>query len=270
MASALPWVVGGLGGVAKAFGASKPKTSTSTTESRGTQTAELDPKQRKVNKALFRQILDAIRQGPTVSQSDRNTARGQINDSYDAGAERLTSNLAARGFGNSGKMGAGFRDMEIDRQNAFQTTEAGLRGEAQNRFMQMLQAAFQFNSPRTFSQESQSTTQGSMSGTPFMSSLGGGLSDLSSLLFLKNMGGFAGSPGFCWISEELYGAHDWRVTLLRSHLVGRARESRLAAVGLLLYAATGKLVARIIRRSQTARRACKQLFDRMVADALAA
>lgn len=139
------------------FKSSQVKT---TQESKGTSTQEgtLDKKQQKVNKALFDQILAAITQGPEVSQSDRNLARGQINDSYDATGKNLESTLAARGFsGPTGKIGQGYGNLAIARNKAFASTESDLRSQAMQRFQQMIGNAFAFDQPRSYTTTSSGT-----------------------------------------------------------------------------------------------------------------
>ncbi len=293
MAAALPFAASGLGALFSGIGASKPKTQTSTTESSqsGTQDALLDKKQKKVNAAIFEKILAAIGLGPQVSQSDKNTTRGQINDTYDSAGDNLEATAAARGFGNSGVTNRGFRNLSVDRAKSLQSNDATLRDQAQNRFMQMLQAGFQFLTPRSFSSTSQGTSQstGSMSGTPWQSSLGGGLGDLSGALWARQMGAFGGSSGsgggggdggslggfggvpirYCWIAVELYGETDWRTFMLRRWLTLKAKDSWRWALAVSVYARTGRSLARWIHWHQPSHRVAKQLFDALAVRAMA-
>lgn len=270
MASAIPWAASGIGGLLSSIGRAKGQTSSSSSESTGTQEANLSGKQRKVNKALFQQILEALKMGPQVSQADRNVARGQINDTYNGATTNLESNLAARGFGESGKFGAGLRDMSIARAKAFQNTEATLRDQAQNRFMQMLQAGFQFDQPRSFTSSSSGTQTGTQGGTPWQSSLGGGLGDLSSLLFLKQMGGLGAAAPYCWVARAVYGENDWRALAVMSWLARRARRAWRWRVVTTAYRLTGRQIARGVRKSDALRGMFKRLFDRVIAAALSA
>lgn len=274
-AAALP-LLSGIGGIFQGIGASKPKTSTSTSESTSTQDANLSSKQKKVNKALFQQIIEAIKQGPNVSQSDRNTARGQINDTYNAGDDATVNSLVARGYGDSGKVGASLKSNEMQRNNAFQGAEATLRDQAWQKFMSMISAGFQFDQPRSFTSTSSGTQTGTQSGTPWQSSVGGGIGDLSSYLQLQKLmgagGGGAGGFGLgsiCHIAHALYG-EDWRVLAVRGYLLERARGSWLWLAGVALYALTGRHVARLIRWNRPTRRVFQVIFDRLAVKAIAA
>ncbi len=288
MAAALPGIIGGVGGVLQGVGASRPRTSTSTQESQSSQTANLTGRQGKVDKALFKQILEYLKRGPEVSQSDRNFTRGQINDQYEAMDDRLASHYAGSGFEGSGKEGAGFRSNELDRLRTTQDAESGLRSQAQNRFMQMIQSAFQFNTPRSFNSTQSGTSTSTMPGQSGLGMFGQGLGDLSSLLFMRNMGAFGGgAPSFspsqiggiqagmshgypCHIAMELYGASDWRTLYLRSHLLARAETSVKWALAVALYKATGKALARVIRKSERARGMFRLMFDRLLQNAISA
>lgn len=184
MAAALPLAGSALGGIFSGIGASKPQTSTNKFDQ--TTTQNLDPKQSKLNKALFQQLIQLIRQGPNVSQGDKDTLYSGINQNFDAAGKNLEATLAARGMGNSGKLGQGYRSLNIDRAKARQGGLANLQDQAVNRFQQWIQDAFQFNIPRSSTSSGTSTTTGS--GMPWQSAVGGGLSDLSSLAYLRNFG----------------------------------------------------------------------------------
>lgn len=135
MATALPSIIGGVGGVASAIGGSRPRTGSSSYERNESSTAHLAPNQKKLSKGLFKIIQEYIKRGPEVRQSDRNFMRGQINDQYAAMDDNLEAQMAARGFSGSGKEGAGFRSNELDRIRTTATGESSLRSEAWNRFM---------------------------------------------------------------------------------------------------------------------------------------
>lgn len=131
----------------------KPSEVKTKQESKGssTQKGVLDKNQEALNQSLFDKIIEAIGRGPEVSQSDRNVARGQINDTYDATGKQLESNLAARGFSTpGGKLGKSYGDLAIARNKAFASTESDLKSQAMQRFQQMISNAFQFDQPRQY------------------------------------------------------------------------------------------------------------------------
>ncbi len=290
MAAAIPMAASGIGALFSGIGASKKKTAESTSQfsQSGTQDANLDKNQKKVNKALFAKILEAIQMGPNVSQSDRNTMRGQMNDTYDATNTNIAANMAARGF-SGGKVGGAFRSNALDRAKGFQTGEATLRDQASNRFQQMIQNAFAFLTPRSFSSTSQGTSSGTntMPGTPWQSSVGSGLGDLSSVLYARNMGAFGGG-GFgnagrfgggyeganqgsgegCAVAIELYGPVDWRTFAVRSYIGKQAGRSLTVALLASIYLITGRHLARWIRWHQPSRRLALTLFNGLLRKAL--
>lgn len=284
MASAIPAAISGIGGIFQGIGASKPKTSTSTFDSSGTQTAELDPKQRKINKSIFQQLLKYIQAGPTVQQADRNTQRAQINQGFNAANTNLEANLAARGMSSGGKYGAGVNDNLLERQKQTQAGEAGLQRDAWSKFMQMLGFGQAFDQPRTFTTQQSGTQTGSQSGMPWQSAVGGGLSDLSSYLYLRNMnnmgGGSGGSggginfpmipgySGYCAVAIELWGAWDTRTMLVRCYLKAQAARSLKWRAGVAVYRLTGRHIARLIRWNRPLRRACEKLFAGLAVRAL--
>ena len=189
----LPYLLLGGGSLLSAIGANKPRTSTSTTDQ--TQEGVRGDRQQRVFRQLGNALLDALNQGPTVSQSDRNAGRTNINNTWLGLQKNLESNLTSRGFGESGKLGAGFKGLEIGRANAFQGLEAQLRNEAQQRFERMLGLSQQFVQPTTF--HTTGTTTGEQSGVPLASGLGSGIGDIGSLLLLKSLlgGGAQTTPG---------------------------------------------------------------------------
>ncbi len=295
MAAALPIIGSVVSGVMGAVGGSKSKTATSTQETKqsGRQDALLDPKQKKVNKNLFQQILAALKLGPQVSQSDRNTARGQINDTYDATGQNLQANMAARGFGGSGKEGAMMRSTAIDRAKGFQGAEATLRDQAQNRFQQMIQNAFQFNQPRSFTNEGTSTTTGTQTqpGQSPWSSIGSGIGDLSSMMFMRNMQNQSQAPvsngysqGFgqqmgsalsagipwssCWISRAVYGEQSAEAMITRAWIEQSAAESFTWACVLRIYQLFGRPTAWFVRRSETLKRVFRPMFNWVLVQAM--
>lgn len=287
MAAAAP-IIGAIGGAFSGKGASRPRTTTQSFNQSSTSTAQLDRKQRKVNKNLFRQILDALKLGPNVAQHERNLARGQINATSKAGQDALEANLTARGYGDSGKMAGAFRSNELERARNTQNAEAVLRQQATQRFWQgIVPAAFQFNTPRTTTTESSGTSTGSQSGVPWQSSVGGGLGDLASFMFMRNLTGGGGGGSYyggsplpnlgaaignsqipfpCMLAQELYG--DWRVPLVQAWLLRQAAVSLRWRVIVIAYSLTGRRLVSFVRRSVHVRRWFRGLFDRAVQKAL--
>lgn len=138
----------------------KASTQKATQTSTGTsnQKAVLTPDQEKINSTLFDQILSALQQGPVASQANISQGRSQINDTYDATAKNLESNLAARGFsGPTGKLGQGYGQLAIARNKAIAASDAEQQNQALQRFQQMIQNAFAFNQPREYQTNTSST-----------------------------------------------------------------------------------------------------------------
>ena len=191
--------LGGGGALLKAFGDSGSRTSssTSTSTSNQSQRGVRNKDQRQLAKQLADILRGALTQGATVSQSDRNAGRTNINNTFTGIRGNLESALTSRGFGQSGKMGAGFKGLEVARSNAFQGLESNLRSEAQQRFEKMLGLTSGFIQPHMF--ESSGTTTGSGTGTQpgqsLLSGLGGAAGDIGSLLLLKSLLGGSGGAG---------------------------------------------------------------------------
>ena len=145
-------------------------TSTSTGAQSGTQTASLDPLQGNVNSALYNQILSAIKTGPNVTQGQSDLTSQGINSSFNAQESQAGSQLAASGFGKSGKVPQNIESTGVARAEAQGQGAATNQQNATQNFMQMLSQAFQFDVPRSFS--STGTTSGTQ--TPsFLDSLTG-------------------------------------------------------------------------------------------------
>lgn len=262
MAAALPFATSGISALLGGIGATKGTKSTYDQKSSSTQEGVLQGKQNKVNKLIGANLMDWLKLGPNVSQGDRDTMRGQVNDQADAATERVSADAAARGMSNSGTKGRSFKDIQLARTKSFQTGEANLQSQAMQRFMQAMGIGLQYDQPRQFN--SSSTSSGTQVGgqqSPF-SAAGSGLGDLSSLLFMRNMGAL--SPVACWIAEEVYGRNDWRVTLVRNFLAGKARRSLRWLALLSLYQIFGRFVAAVVRRSSVLRVGFKWLFDQVV------
>ena len=195
----IPLIIGAVGAVAKGIGGAGSKTgsSTSQTDSSFTNSGDLTKQQKALMKQLFGALSGALEQGPNVPQFARNTARAQINNTFDTIRPRLESSLTARGFGQSGNLGAGFKDLEYQRAKAFQGSEADLRTEAQNRYMQMLGLSQGFIKPYNFSGTSSQTGSGTQTvpGTGLLAGLGGAGQDIGGLLQLFQLLGGGGGGG---------------------------------------------------------------------------
>lgn len=152
----------------------------------GTTEALLSPRQQRVNKQALNALLDLITQGPVVQQAARDLMRTQTNQTYNAVAPRLESSLVSRGFGESGKLGAGFKGLDIARANQIQAGEAGLRQEAMNRWLSSIGLANQFLTPRTINTTEQGTSTGSVIGPDQTGNIIGGAGFALSQ-FLKNL-----------------------------------------------------------------------------------
>src|SRR5256885_1599885 len=97
IAAFLPQIMGGIGGIFSGIGAAKPRTSTASSNQTSTTTQELDPMQQRLSQKLWNHIMDAIKLGPQVSESDRNVARTQTNNSFDAANQNIMGNLSRLG-----------------------------------------------------------------------------------------------------------------------------------------------------------------------------
>lgn len=264
----------GAGALAKGIGGSKSRTATQDSTTDQTQEGVRGPRQQRVFKQLGNALLDALNQGPTVSQSDRNAGRTNINNTWLGLGKNLESNLTARGFGESGKLGGQFKGLEIGRANAFQGLEAQLRNEAQSRFERMLGLSQQFVQPTTFHTTGTSSGSSTQPGQPFLSGFGSGIGDIGSLLLLKSLLGGANAPGSsplsndaasqlgsggfpCYVAVVLYGVHDSRIPTLRRWL---AQHPRLKAV----YNRYGYRVAQFAIRHKSARLPLRVIFDSLM------
>src|SRR5271168_2414098 len=112
-------------------------TSTSTGAQSGTQTASLDPLQGNVNSALYNQILSAIKTGPNVTQGQSDLTSQGINSSFNAQESQAGSQLAASGFGKSGKVPQNIESTGVARAEAQGQGAATNQQNATQNFMQM-------------------------------------------------------------------------------------------------------------------------------------
>ncbi len=72
----------------------------------------------------------------------------------------------------------------------------------------------------------------------------------------------------CWVAEAIYGVDDMRTHLVRAYLIGPFRETRFGRMVVALYAATGRQIAWLARRSPWLRNALQPLFDRVLRNAM--
>lgn len=281
---AVPLALSAVSGILGGIGATQDKTGKSTIDKTTTEEALLGRKQNRINTQLFHTIMDALQLGPQVSQSDRNMARANINTAYQGAQRNLDAALASRGFGQSGKVGAGVRDLNLGRMKEFQTTEGRLRDEAQQRFQQMIQNAFQFDIPRTTTSHTTGTESVTVPGASPFSAAGSGFGDLASFLWMQRLFGggggggfgssgpggygFPGDPSICWIAEELYGAADWRVVLIQRWLLWQSKQFILWSLFVQAYRMFGKITARLMRWNLIPQAAIRKAFDAMVLRAM--
>jgi hypothetical protein len=181
------------GAALKGVGATKKSTATSSNQFEDTSTTKGNKsgRQQKLFKEALDQLFASISAGPQVLQSDRNMMRTGTNNTYNAIAPRLESALTSRGFGQSGKLGSGLKDLEISRANQIQVGEAGLQRDAQQRFQQMLALALPYTRPDDFTTTRSGSSTGSATqpGLNNWSAAGQGLGDLAGLFAM-----FGGSP----------------------------------------------------------------------------
>jgi hypothetical protein len=181
------------GAALKGVGSTKESTATSsnTFEDTSTTKAGRSGRQSKLFKEALDQLFASISAGPSVLQSDRNMMRTQTNNTYNTIAPRLESALTSRGFGQSGKLGSGLKDLEIARSNQIQVGEAGLRRDAQDRFQRMLALALPYTSPISSTTTRSGSSAGSAThpGLNNWSAAGQGLGDLAGLFALFGGGG---------------------------------------------------------------------------------
>src|SRR4030095_11471244 len=156
---------GGAAGMAAGKNIWAPGTSTSTSTGQFDRTettrGERSGRQANLFKDTLDQLLATISQGPTIMQSDKDAMRGTINKSYAAARAQTESGLTGRGFGESGKLGNAFKNLDIARAQDFSTGEMGLMNQAQQRYAQMIGLALPHLTPDTATTTSSVTASGS-------------------------------------------------------------------------------------------------------------
>jgi hypothetical protein len=187
VAAILPALIAAGGSIAGGLLNNKPKTQTGTSNTTATYT----PEQQAIMEHLRRILAHRLRKGPEVLQSDRNAGRTSINNTYNAVQPNVESQLTARGFGDSGKLGSAILGLNVQRANQFQGLESTLTDQAQNRYEQAIQDSLAFSRPTGSSTTSTQTLPGpGLGGT--VAGIGG---DLATLLFLsKFLKGGGGGP----------------------------------------------------------------------------
>jgi hypothetical protein len=142
---------------------SRPQTSTSESSFSGTETRSgtRTKQQSRLFKDTLDQLMAQISQGPAIMQSDRDALRGSINRGYNAQQQQVEAGLTGRGFGESGKLGNAFKQLDIARSNDFATGEQGLMQDAQQRYAQMIQLAWPYLHPDNWTTTSSGSTTGS-------------------------------------------------------------------------------------------------------------
>lgn len=187
LVKAIPALLGIGGAAVSAAGGSNKSTQTST----GSTTGVLTPNQQGTDDMIAQMLHRFLRKGPEILKGERNQLYGQINTTYDSLGNRIESNLASRGFGESGKLGSGYRDLEISRANQMQKGEADLQQAAMTRFLQTLGLAQ--NYARPYSSTSTGTTTATGGPNPVFGAIGQGLGQLGTALWLKKLLGSKGS-----------------------------------------------------------------------------
>ncbi len=291
----IPMAISAIGGLFKGKGDAQKQQSqqTSTTNQSSSNRAVLTGDQDRLYNTMMQRIMEMFSAGPKVSQADKNARRTSLNDMHNARVENASAHLSSRGYGNrTGQMGKAIKASNVEREKSFANLDSVLEGEAWDKYMGEMQMLLPLSAaPRQFDQSGTSTSSGSYTqpGTSPWSSLGAGLGDLSSWLYLQGMGGRGNTAGlptgssnmgsvlgsmprpYCYVAAELYGGwQDWRTQFIRTYLHTQAARSWRWAIALEVYKLTGRAVAWAIRHSATLRRPFKRLFDWVLARAFAA
>lgn len=188
-----------LGGI---FGRPRAQTQTSSSTSSTQNDPLYGPKGFKLGKMLAKALMPLV-SAPTVDPALRTAGRNQINDTYDASSKRLSSILAARGFGTGGKANLNTAEMEGDRAKSFGNLESDLYKTAIDRQMQAMGLAAGVSRPIGFNTTTQTESQGTTPGMPFGQALGGAIgnvgSDIGGYMQFMNLlkkNGVAGNPSY--------------------------------------------------------------------------
>lgn len=182
IAALLPAIIAGGSAIGGALiskhGNSNTQTSTSTSS------ATYTPEQQAMMQRIQAILMHRLNKGAQVKQGDRDAGRTAINTNYNAIMPNVESNLTARGFGESGKLGSAILGLNVGRANQFQTLESQLQDDAQARYDNTLAQAVNFSRP-TGSTTNSTTTLPSQSGLG--SAIGGAGTDIATLLYLSKL-----------------------------------------------------------------------------------
>lgn len=142
----------------------RPRSQTSTSEGSfertETQGVDRSKRQSRLFKDTLDQLLSTISQGPQIMQGDKDAMRGTINKGYAAAQAQTEAGLTGRGFGESGKLGNAFKNLDIARAEDFSRGELGLKDQAQQRYAQMIGLAIPYLTPDNWSTISSGTSRG--------------------------------------------------------------------------------------------------------------
>ena len=171
--AAAPIIAAGVGGLMSLIGGAKQNKTTTTTPT-------LSPEMQALQKRLLGYSTDMMSgQGPQVL-----SGTNKINQGYAQMPGKVTSQLAGRGFGSSGKLGTALFDTEAARLDAGSNFRGQMAGQGASLGEQLLSSG----------RGSTTTGPGGGIGDALMSG-GNGLSNLSTLLMLSKVlkGGGGGS-----------------------------------------------------------------------------
>jgi hypothetical protein len=176
MPQMIPAAIGGIGSLVGGLLGGPSQKSTSTTS------PNFLPGQQDLLSQLFQQYMKALGQAGTVQPADRAALMQQINASYAGMKPSLESDLTARGFSQSGKLGKGFEGVDIARGNAQQQGEVGLQQQAMQRWLQLIGMGPSMGQPFGGTTTTSTGTQQQGLGQ----TIGGAISPLGTALALNN------------------------------------------------------------------------------------
>jgi hypothetical protein len=137
------------------------------------------------------QLENNIKNPGDVFAPERIAATGNVDKSYQSLDDRLSSNFAGRGFGQSGKVLTNAEQLETSRAGDIGSLDAQFAGMQNDYETQMLQMGEQYG----FASPGSTQTQpGGVAG----GAVSGGLSTLTTLLSLNGLLGGGGGGGGSW------------------------------------------------------------------------
>jgi hypothetical protein len=146
---------------------------TSTSDTTGSNSPVFSPEQSSMQSSLAASLSDRLKNGVNLAPM-RTAGADTITKAYAGAGDQLSSTLAGRGFGNSGQLGTGMKDIAISQAGAKGNLEAQLQKyslDEQDKTMSQAQS-FAFASPGS-STTNDTTNVGA--GSPFAGGLAGGL-----------------------------------------------------------------------------------------------